>query len=102
MCIRDRKEPEAYLYTEEKEMDIQDDPTENRIDFADVCGQEGARRAAEIAVSGFHNILLIGPPAVSYTHLDVYKRQEKVLSKKRNKQKREIRRGFLICYSKQR
>ena len=60
--IRCLKEPEAYLYTEEKEMDIQDDPTENRIDFADVCGQEGARRAAEIAVSGFHNILLIGPP----------------------------------------
>ncbi|MDR1436463.1 MAG: YifB family Mg chelatase-like AAA ATPase [Puniceicoccales bacterium] len=33
-------------------------------DFADICGQEGARRAAEIAVAGGHNLIMIGCPGV--------------------------------------
>lgn len=36
---------------------------ENRIpDFSELQGQENVRRAAEIAVAGGHNLLMIGPP----------------------------------------
>ena len=51
----------------------QDNPEQCRItdkqeiNYADICGQEAAKRATMIAVAGMHNIMYIGPPGSGKT-----------------------------------
>ncbi len=58
------KAPDTYHRTESPSSETmeQDFP-----DFSDIRGQKSLRRAVEISVSGFHNLLMIGPPGAGKT-----------------------------------
>ncbi len=65
------------------------------VDFSDIHGQQIVRRACEIAVSGMHNLLMIGPPGSGKTM--IAKRIPTILPDLTRQEKLELSQIYSLC-----
>lgn len=59
LSLREKREDAGKMNIEQ--------PSENALDYRHIKGQKLAKRAAEVAVAGNHNMLMIGPPGAGKT-----------------------------------
>lgn len=82
------KEPVERGYSPEK-------PEEFTTDFKDINGIPFLRRACEVAISGMHNILLIGPPGSGKTFIS--KALPSIMPGLDKKEQLEISKIYSVC-----
>lgn len=65
------------------------------LDFSEVNGQQFLKRAAEIAASGMHNMLMVGPPGAGKTMIS--ERMATILPPLTEKEQLEVSKIYSVC-----
>ncbi len=74
---------------------LQTKSKEKSLDFSEVHGQKFLKRAAEVAASGMHNLLMVGPPGAGKTMIS--SRIPSILPSLTEKEQLELSKIYSIC-----
>ncbi len=74
---------------------IEETRTGKNIDFSDVNGQQFLKRACEVAASGMHNILMVGPPGAGKTMIS--ERVATILPPLSEEEQLELSKIYSVC-----
>ena len=80
---------------EKNQYNIVETELETKMDFSDVNGQQFLKRACEIAASGMHNILLVGPPGAGKTMIS--ERMSTILPPLTEEECLELSKIYSVC-----
>ena len=72
-----------------------DRPPAHKADFAEVNGQHFLKRACEVAASGMHNMLIVGPPGAGKTMIS--ERMGSILPPLTEEERMELSRIYSVC-----
>lgn len=82
-------------YVEKKPPVILAETEEKQLDFSDIHGQKLVKRACEVAVSGMHNLLMIGPPGAGKTMAAM--RIPTILPQLNEEEQMELSKIYSVC-----
>ena len=80
---------------QEPSIEISQDKQQNVMDFAEVNGQIFLKHACEIAASGMHNLLMIGPPGAGKTMIS--ERMATILPPLTQEERLELSKIYSVC-----
>ncbi len=86
---------DTSICPEEKAGDIEKKNREKEPDFAEISGQQVLKRACETAVSGMHNLLMVGPPGAGKTMTAM--RIPSILPPLKEKEQMELSKIYSVC-----
>lgn len=98
--MRDLKEVITFLndgvYVQKETIYIEETRAKrSQLDFAEINGQKVLKRACETAVSGMHNLLMIGPPGAGKTM--IASRIPTILPPMEEEEKMELSKIYSVC-----